>query len=76
AALRGWAHGATGAICATGIDESSGIPLLTGLGLPVVSSVPKLFEALGTGTRVALDAMTGEVHVNPSAAQTAAFRKS
>jgi phosphoenolpyruvate-protein kinase (PTS system EI component) len=42
----------------------------------VVSSVPKLFEALGTGTRVALDGIAGEVHVNPSAAQTAAFRKS
>ena len=63
-------------MCATGIDESSGISLLSGLGLPVVSTVPKLFEALGTGTRVALDGMTGEVHVNPSAAQTATFRNS
>jgi signal transduction protein with GAF and PtsI domain len=75
AALRGWANGANGAVCASGPDESSGISLLTGLGLPVVSSVQRLFEAIGTGTRVALDGSSGEVHVNPSAAQTAAFRK-
>jgi phosphotransferase system, enzyme I, PtsP len=76
AALRGWANGATGAVCATGSDQSSGISLLTGLGLPVVSSVPTLFEALGAGTRVAVDGSAGEVHVNPSAAQTAAVRRS
>jgi phosphoenolpyruvate-protein kinase (PTS system EI component) len=75
AALRGWAAGATGAVCATPAADSTGAPLLTALGLPVVSAVRTIFEGASQGDRVALDAGTGEVIVNPSAAQAAAWRK-
>lgn len=75
AALRGWAAGATGAICATRADASTGVPLLTALGLPVVCGVKQVFESASHGDRVAVDADSGEVIVNPSAAQAAAWRK-
>jgi phosphoenolpyruvate-protein kinase (PTS system EI component) len=74
AALRAWANGATAALCAREERESSGVALLTALGLPVATDLPRLFEVVGNGTRVALDADTGEVIVNPSAAQSAPFR--
>ena len=75
AALRGWANGATGALCAREERESSGVAVLTALGLPVSTDLPRLFELVGNGTRVAMDGTTGEVIVNPSAAQTAPYRK-
>jgi phosphotransferase system enzyme I (PtsP) len=75
AALRGWNAGVTGAVCATAAAESTGAPLLTALGLPVVSGVRAIFESVTQGDRVAIDAGTGEVIVNPSAAQAAAWRK-
>ena len=74
-ALRGWAAGATGAVCATPPEDSTGVPLLTALGLPVVCGLRQIFESTSQGNRVALDADTGEVIVNPSAAQAAAWRK-
>jgi phosphotransferase system, enzyme I, PtsP len=74
AALRGWANGATAALCAREERESSGVAVLTALGLPVATDLPRLFEVVGNGTRVALDGDTGEVIVNPSAAQAAPFR--
>ena len=75
AALRGWAHGATGALCSTEASESSGCALLTALGLPVVSGLRQLFDWIGNGERVAIDADQGCALINPSATQTAAFRK-
>ena len=74
-ALRGWAAGATGAVCATAQEDSTGVPLLTALGLPVVSGLKQIFESASQGNRVALDADTGEVIVNPSAGQAAAWRR-
>ena len=74
-ALRGWAAGATGAICATRRDDSTGAAVLTNLGIPVVAGVRQIFEVLSQGDRVALDGDSGEVIINPSAAQAAAFRK-
>lgn len=74
-ALRGWAAGATGAICATPREDSTGGALLTALGMPVVYGVRQIFETVSQGERVALDGDAGEVIVNPSAAQAAAFRK-
>ncbi len=75
AALRGWAAGATGAVCATAPDASTGVAILTALGLPVVCGLRQIFESASQGDRVALDGNTGEVIVNPSAAQTAAWRR-
>lgn len=74
-ALRGWAAGATGAVCATAPEDSTGVPLLTALGLPVVTGLRQIFESTSQGNRVALDADTGEVIVNPSAGQAAAWRR-
>ncbi|MCA1828357.1 MAG: GAF domain-containing protein [Myxococcales bacterium] len=75
AALRGWASGATGAICATPPDDSTGVRLLTALGLPVVAGVRQIFESVSQGDRVAMDSDSGDVVVNPSAAQAAAWRR-
>jgi len=75
AALRGWAQGVTGALCSTDASESSGCAVLTALGLPVVSGLRQLFDWVGNGDRVGLDADKGEAIVNPSAAQAATFRK-
>jgi signal transduction protein with GAF and PtsI domain len=74
AALRAWAAGATGAVCTTPAGDSTGAAVLTALGLPVVAGVRQIFESVSQGDRVALDGDTGEVLVNPSAAQTAAWR--
>jgi phosphotransferase system enzyme I (PtsP) len=74
-ALRGWASGATGAVCATAREDSTGVALLGALGLPVVCGVPQIFESASQGDRVALDSDSGEVIVNPSAAQAAAWRR-
>jgi phosphoenolpyruvate-protein kinase (PTS system EI component) len=75
AALRAWAWGATGAVCATGPEDSTGVALLGALGLPVVCSVRQIFESVSQGDRVALDSDTGEVFVNPSATQAASWRR-
>lgn len=75
AALRAWGQGATGAICATGAEASTGVALLTALGLPVVCGVRQIFQGTGNGDRIALDSGTGEVIVNPTAAQSAAWRR-
>jgi phosphotransferase system enzyme I (PtsP) len=75
AALRGWAAGTTGAVCATGRDDSTGVAVLTALGLPVVCGVKQIFEMVSQGDRVALDGNSGEVIVNPSASQAAAWRR-
>jgi phosphoenolpyruvate-protein kinase (PTS system EI component) len=75
AALRGWASGATGAVCATSLDDSTGVPLLTALGLPVVCAVRQIFELASHGDRVAIDSDSGEVLVNPNAAQSASWRR-
>jgi phosphotransferase system enzyme I (PtsP) len=74
-ALRAWASGAVGALVAGGPEESTGVPVLTALGLPVASGLRQLFDTVGNGTRVALDAGSGEVYVNPTAAQAAAWRR-
>jgi phosphotransferase system enzyme I (PtsP) len=74
AALRAWAAGATGAVCTTPAGDSTGAAVLTALGLPVVAGVRQIFESVSQGDRVALDGNTGEVLVNPSAAQIAAWR--
>jgi phosphotransferase system enzyme I (PtsP) len=74
-ALRGWSAGATGAVCATAKQDSTGVALLGALGLPVVCGVPQIFESASQGDRVALDSDSGEVIVNPSAAQAAAWRR-
>jgi len=75
AALRSWAAGATGAICATPREDSTGGALLTALKMPVVWGVRDIFESVSQGDRIALDSDSGEVIVNPSAAQTAAWRR-
>ena len=74
-ALRAWAHGAVGAVCAEAGGDSTGVPLLTALGLPVVSGVRAVFTATAQGARVAIDSDSGEVNVNPTAAQAAALRR-
>jgi len=74
-ALRSWAAGATGAVCATPRDDSMGGALLSALGMPVVWGVRDIFESVSQGDRVALDSESGEVTVNPSAAQAAAWRR-
>jgi phosphoenolpyruvate-protein kinase (PTS system EI component) len=74
-ALRGWASGAVGALCASAAEDSTGVPVLTALGLPVASGVRQLFDVVGNGTRIALDSDSGEVYVNPTAAQAAAWRR-
>ncbi|HEY2031137.1 MAG TPA: GAF domain-containing protein [Myxococcales bacterium] len=75
AALRAWSAGATGAVCTAPLGHSTGAAVLTALGLPVVAGVRQIFESASQGDRVALDGNSGEVLVNPSAAETAAFRK-
>ena len=75
AALRSWAAGATGAVCATGPDDSTGVALLSALGLPVICNVRQIFESVSQGDRVAIDSDTGEVTVNPSATQAASWRR-
>jgi phosphoenolpyruvate-protein kinase (PTS system EI component) len=74
-ALRGWAAGATAAICATAREDSTGVAVLSALGLPVVCGVRQVFEAVSQGDKLALDGDSGEVIVNPSASQTAAWRR-
>lgn len=74
-ALRAWASGAVGALVAGSSEESTGVPVLTALGVPVASGLRQLFDTVGNGTRVALDAESGEVYVNPTAAQAAAWRR-
>jgi phosphotransferase system, enzyme I, PtsP len=75
AALRAWGAGATGAVSATPREDSTGGALLSALGMPVVWGVRDIFESVSQGDRVALDSGTGEVTVNPSAAQAAAWRR-
>ena len=74
-ALRAWASGAVGALVAGSSEESTGVPVLSALGVPVASGLRQLFDTVGNGTRVALDADSGEVYVNPTAAQAAAWRR-
>ncbi len=74
-ALRGWASGAVGALCAGAAEDSTGVPVLSALGLPVACGVRQLFDAVGNGTRIALDSDEGEVYVNPTAAQAASWRR-
>ncbi|HEY6908669.1 MAG TPA: GAF domain-containing protein [Myxococcales bacterium] len=74
-ALRGWAAGATAAICATAREDSTGTAILTALGLPLVAGVRQIFESVSQGDRVALDSDVGEVFVNPGAAQAAAWKR-
>ncbi|HWE24543.1 MAG TPA: GAF domain-containing protein [Myxococcales bacterium] len=74
-ALRAWASGAVGALVAGSAEESTGVPVLTALGMPVASGLRQLFDTVGNGTRVALDSDSGEVYVNPTAAQAAAWRR-
>ncbi len=74
-ALRGWAAGATGVVCATPREDSTGGALLSALGMPVVWGVRDIFETVSQGDRVGIDSDTGEVVVNPSAAQAAAWRR-
>ena len=75
AALRAWGSGATGAVCATPRDDSTGGALLSALGMPVVWGLRDIFDSVSQGDRVALDSGAGEVIVNPSAAQAADFRR-
>ncbi len=75
AALRGWDHGAVGALCAGLPEESPGVALFTALGLPAISGLRSLFDRVGNGERIALDSGTGQVLVNPSAADSAGWRK-
>jgi len=51
------------------------VPVLSALGLPVACGVRQLFDAVGNGTRIALDSDEGEVYVNPTAAQAASWRR-
>jgi phosphotransferase system enzyme I (PtsP) len=74
-ALRAWASGAVGALVAGSGEESTGMPVLTALGVPVASGLRQLFDTVGNGTRLALDSDSGEVYVNPTAAQAATWRK-
>jgi phosphoenolpyruvate-protein kinase (PTS system EI component) len=74
-ALRAWAGGAVGALCVGASDEATGAQVLTALGLPVTSALRQLFDSVGNGTRIALDSDTGEVYVNPTAAQAASWRR-
>jgi phosphotransferase system enzyme I (PtsP) len=75
AALRAWEQGAVGALCAGAPEESPGVSLFSALGLPAVSRLRALFERVGNGEKIALDAATGQVLVNPSAADVAAWRR-
>jgi phosphotransferase system enzyme I (PtsP) len=74
-ALRAWASGAVGALVAGTAEESTGVPVLTALKVPVASGLRQLFDTVGNGTRVALDSDSGEVYVNPTAAQAASWRR-
>src|SRR5438309_8872087 len=74
-ALRAWSTGAVGALCAGAAEDSTGVAILTALGLPVASGLRQLFDCVGNGTRIALDGDGGEVFVNPTAAQAAAWRR-
>ncbi|MBS2022499.1 MAG: hypothetical protein JST92_08820, partial [Deltaproteobacteria bacterium] len=74
-ALRGWARGAVGALCAAPAEESPGIALLDALGLPAICDLRSLFDRIHNGDKIALDADTGAVTVNPSVAQVASLRK-
>jgi phosphoenolpyruvate-protein kinase (PTS system EI component) len=74
-ALRAWASGAVGALCAGAAEHSTGAPVLTALGVPSAFGVRQLFDAVGNGTRIALDSDSGEIYVNPSAAQAASWRR-
>ena len=74
-ALRGWAHEATGAVCAGEAEASTGVLLLTALGLPVVCGVRQIFEVVGPGDRLAIDGDSGEVLINPTSAQATAWRR-
>jgi len=74
-ALRAWASGAVGALCAGAPESSTGAPVLTALGVPSAFGVRQLFDAVGNGTRIALDSDSGEIYVNPSAAQAASWRR-
>lgn len=73
--LRAWSHGATGAICVADAAASTGVALLTALGLPVACGVRQIFQGVGNGDRIALDSDSGEVIVNPTAAQAAGWRR-
>jgi len=75
AALRGWGQGAVGALCVGSAGESPGIALFTALGLPAVSGLRTLFDRVGSGEKIALDASSGQVLVNPSATDAAAWRR-
>jgi phosphotransferase system enzyme I (PtsP) len=74
-ALRAWSHGVIGAVCAADEGASTGVALLASLGLPVVCGVRQIFQGVGNGDRIALDSDTGEVIVNPTAAQAASWRR-
>jgi phosphotransferase system enzyme I (PtsP) len=74
-ALRAWASGAVGALCAGAPEDSTGAPVLAALGVPCAFGVRQLFDAVGNGTRIALDSDAGEIYVNPTAAQAASFRR-
>src|SRR5207302_8807255 len=74
-ALRAWSTGAVGALCAGAAEDSTGVAILTALGLPVASGLRQLFDCVGNGTRIALDGDGGAWFVNPTAAQAAAWRR-
>jgi phosphotransferase system enzyme I (PtsP) len=74
-AIRAWASGATGALCAAPASESSGVSLCTELGLPALSGVRTLFEAVHAGSRLAVDARSAILVVNPSSGQVAEWRE-
>ncbi len=75
AALRAWEQGAHGALCAAPAEASPGVALFTALGLPAVSDLASLFDRVGNGEKIALDAATGTVLVNPGAADVAEWRR-
>ena len=74
-ALRAWSQGAIGSVCAAEASASTGVALLTALGLPVVCGVKQIFQCVANGDRLAVDGETGEVIVNPTAAQSAGWRR-
>jgi phosphoenolpyruvate-protein kinase (PTS system EI component) len=56
-------------------EASTGVALLGVLGLPVVCGVRQIFAGTANGDRLAIDSDGGEVIVNPTAAQAAAWRR-
>ena len=65
---------AAGAILSAPTAASPGLGVAVALGLPVVAGVTELFRWVSDGDRVLVDGDGGNVTVNPSRVDVAAYR--